>query len=48
MNYNDYGHLDRDPTEAALAFQIGPKSVITRPSGGQPTVWQRDITKSAG
>jgi len=35
MNYNDYGHLDRDPTEAALSFQIGPKSVITRPSGGQ-------------
>jgi sulfane dehydrogenase subunit SoxC len=34
MNYNDYGHLDRDPTEAALAFQIGPKSVITKPSGG--------------
>ena len=35
MNYNDFGHLDRDATEAALAFQIGPKSVITRPSGGQ-------------
>jgi len=35
MNYNDFGHLDRDPKEAALAFQIGPKSVITRPSGGQ-------------
>lgn len=35
MNYNDFGHLDKDPTEAALGFQIGPKSVITRPSGGQ-------------
>ncbi len=31
MNYNDYGHLDKDPKEAALGFQIGPKSVITRP-----------------
>src|SRR5260370_40334099 len=35
MNYNDFGHLDRDPKEAALGFQIGPKSVITYPSGGQ-------------
>src|SRR5882672_6992743 len=35
MNYNDFGHLDRDAKEAALSFQIGPKSVITRPSGGQ-------------
>jgi sulfane dehydrogenase subunit SoxC len=35
MNYSDYGHLDRDPKEAALGFQIGPKSVITYPSGGQ-------------
>ena len=34
-NYNDYGHLDREPEEAALGFQIGPKSVITYPSGGQ-------------
>jgi sulfane dehydrogenase subunit SoxC len=34
-NYNDYGHLEREPEEAALGFQIGPKSVITRPSGGQ-------------
>jgi sulfane dehydrogenase subunit SoxC len=32
MNYNDFGHLDRKPEEAALSFQIGPKSVITRPS----------------
>jgi sulfane dehydrogenase subunit SoxC len=35
MNYNDYGHLTRTPQEAALSFQIGPKSVITKPSGGQ-------------
>jgi len=35
MNYNDYGHMTRTPEEAALGFQIGPKSVITRPSGGQ-------------
>ena len=35
MNYNDYGHLDRDPKVAALDYQIGPKSVITFPSGGQ-------------
>lgn len=34
MNYNDYGHLDRDPKIAALEYQIGPKSVITFPSGG--------------
>jgi sulfane dehydrogenase subunit SoxC len=35
MNYNDFGHLDKDAEEAALTFQIGPKSVITHPSGGQ-------------
>ena len=35
MNYNDYGHLDREPKVAALGYQIGPKSVITFPSGGQ-------------
>ena len=35
MNYNDFGHLEKGPKEAALAFQIGPKSVITKPSGGQ-------------
>ena len=35
MNYNDYGHLRRDPVRAALGYQIGPKSVITHPSGGQ-------------
>jgi sulfane dehydrogenase subunit SoxC len=34
MNYNDYGHLDREPKIAALEYQIGPKSVITFPSGG--------------
>ena len=35
LNYNDYGHLSRDATRAALGYQVGPKSVITRPSGGQ-------------
>jgi sulfane dehydrogenase subunit SoxC len=35
MTYNDYGHLRRDAKEAALGQQIGPKSVITFPSGGQ-------------
>ena len=35
LNYNDYGHLDQDHQETALGYQIGPKSVITFPSGGQ-------------
>ncbi len=35
MTYNDYGHLRQDPEGAALGYQIGPKSVITFPSGGQ-------------
>ena len=35
MTYNDYGHLRQDPDGAALGYQIGPKSVITFPSGGQ-------------
>lgn len=35
MTYNDYGHLTQDPASAALGYQIGPKSVITHPSGGQ-------------
>jgi sulfane dehydrogenase subunit SoxC len=35
MNYNDFGHLDQEAKTAALAYQIGPKSVITYPSGGQ-------------
>ncbi len=35
MTYNDYGHLRQDPDDAALGYQIGPKSVITFPSGGQ-------------
>jgi sulfane dehydrogenase subunit SoxC len=35
MNYSDFGHLEEDEKEAALHLQIGPKSVITRPSGGQ-------------
>ena len=35
MTYNDYGHLRQNPYDAALSYQIGPKSVITNPSGGQ-------------
>jgi sulfane dehydrogenase subunit SoxC len=35
MTYNDYGHLRQDSDDAALSYQIGPKSVITVPSGGQ-------------
>src|SRR6476660_6967290 len=35
MNYNDFGHLHQDENETALGYQIGPKSVITFPSGEQ-------------
>ncbi|HEX6897231.1 MAG TPA: molybdopterin-dependent oxidoreductase, partial [Bryobacteraceae bacterium] len=35
MTYDDYGHIDADPKAAALTNQIGPKSVITFPSGAQ-------------
>ena len=35
MTYDDYGHINADPRAAALALEIGPKSVITFPSGGQ-------------
>ena len=35
MTFNDYGHLQEDPKIAALITQIGAKSVITFPSGGQ-------------
>ena len=35
MTYNDYGHLSPDSKVAALNRQIGPKSVITFPSGDQ-------------
>jgi sulfane dehydrogenase subunit SoxC len=35
MNYNDFGHLDQEEKVAALGYQIGPKSVITFPSGEQ-------------
>src|SRR5580698_5918502 len=35
LNMNDFGHLRRTPLEAALIYQIGPKSIITFPSGGQ-------------
>jgi sulfane dehydrogenase subunit SoxC len=35
MTYNDYGHITTDARVAALGRQIGPKSVITFPSGDQ-------------
>ncbi len=35
MTYNDYGHIRPDAKTAALGREIGPKSVITYPSGGQ-------------
>jgi len=35
MTYDDYGPINPDPKVAALTHQIGPKSVITYPSGGQ-------------
>jgi len=35
MTYNDYGHLVTDAQVAALTRVIGPKSVITFPSGEQ-------------
>src|SRR5579863_6097031 len=35
MTYDDYGHITADPKASALNHQIGPKSVITYPSGGQ-------------
>ena len=35
MTYNDYGHIAADARVAALGTQLGPKSVITFPSGGQ-------------
>src|SRR5215831_11883647 len=35
MTYNDYGHINQDPTVAGLTLRWGPKSVITFPSGGQ-------------
>ena len=35
MTYDDYGHISSDPRAAAMTEQIGPKSVITFPSGGQ-------------
>src|SRR2546430_2190308 len=34
MTYDDYGHINPDAKVAALTHQIGPKSVITFPSGG--------------
>jgi sulfane dehydrogenase subunit SoxC len=34
LTYDDYGHINPDPKAANLTNQIGPKSVITYPSGG--------------
>ena len=34
MTYNDFGHLRQEPANAALGYQIGPKSVITFPCVG--------------
>ena len=46
MTYNDYGHLRRDPEGAALGYQVGPKSVITFPSGDNSCP-AADSTRSA-
>jgi sulfane dehydrogenase subunit SoxC len=35
MTYDDYGHIQPDARAASLTNMIGPKSVITFPSGGQ-------------
>ena len=41
MTYDDYGHINPDAKVAALTDQIGPKSVITFPSGGTAAVRPR-------
>ena len=46
MTYDDYGHINPDPKVAALTHQIGPKSVITFPSGDSSCP-AADSTKSA-
>jgi sulfane dehydrogenase subunit SoxC len=35
LNMDDFGHLRKDATSAALGYRWGPKSVITFPSGSQ-------------
>jgi sulfane dehydrogenase subunit SoxC len=35
LNMDDFGHLRKDVTGAALGYRWGPKSVITFPSGSQ-------------
>jgi sulfane dehydrogenase subunit SoxC len=35
LNMNDFGHLRREETTAALGYTWGPKSIITFPSGSQ-------------
>jgi sulfane dehydrogenase subunit SoxC len=34
MTYSDYGHIRKEHEDAALGYQIGPKSVITFPALG--------------
>src|SRR6202050_4011541 len=50
LNMNDFGHLRRDETTAALGYTWGPKSVITFPSGSQklPEPGWYEITGLAG
>jgi sulfane dehydrogenase subunit SoxC len=35
LNMNDFGHLRREETTAALGYTWGPRSIITFPSGSQ-------------
>src|ERR1700733_8421615 len=35
LNMDDFGHLRKDATNAALGYRWGPKSIITFPSGSQ-------------
>ena len=35
LNMDDFGHIRRDETTAALGYTWGPKSIITFPSGSQ-------------
>src|ERR1700744_1467035 len=48
LNMDDFGHLRKDVTSAALGYRWGPKSVITFPSGSQklPDHGWYEITRS--
>ena len=48
MNYNEFGHLRPEAKELALGEQIGPKSVITYPSGSRSSCRAPGSTRSAG